>query len=155
MAIDWSDKNSSLTPHFRVHEALWLPSWRVYHEPSEEEQSEIVKTANIMEAIREYLQLPINVHCWMRPTAVNAPGTSWDGKNYNEFVGSKASHSPHIFGRAVDFHVSGHQGPEECEKIRQRLMPKLEEWEIRMEDIDGAWIHIDTNPVSSQRFFKP
>ena len=39
--------------------------------------------------------------------------------------------------------------------MRQVILPHLEEWSIRMEDINGGWIHIDTNPVGYKRFFKP
>lgn len=155
MVIDWENKNSNITPHFRVHEALWLPSWRIYHIPSAEEKAEIEKTAAAMEKIRVFLDNAVVVHCWIRPLSVNAPGTEYHEKNYNAHVGSRATRSPHIFGRAVDFHVSGHQGPEQCALIRRQLLPKLEQWEIRMEDISGAWIHIDTNPVGNLRFFKP
>ena len=98
---------------------------------------------------------PISVHCWIRPLSVNAPGAEHHGGNYNRAIGSRATKSAHIFGRAVDFHVSGHQGPEQCGRIRRRILPHLEAWDIRMEDIDGGWVHIDTNPVGHSRFFKP
>ena len=153
--IDWSNRNAKVAAHFRVHEALWLPSWRVYHEPSDEEKEEIVKTASAMEKIRKLVDKPIDVHCWIRPLRVNAPGTERHGGNYNRAIGSRATKSAHIFGRAVDFHVSGHQGPDQCARIRKRILPNLEEWDIRMEDIDGGWIQIDTNPVGHSRFFKP
>ena len=57
MAVDWKnvaweDENAQVTAHFRVHETLWLPSWRIYHHPSDEEKAEIVKTADAMEKIR-------------------------------------------------------------------------------------------------------
>ena len=48
-ALDWEDMNESVAPHFKVHETLWLPSWRVYHIPSDQEKAEIVKTADAME----------------------------------------------------------------------------------------------------------
>jgi len=155
MIVDWEDKNYKIVPHFRIHELLWLPSWRVYHIPSEEEKIELIKTAEAMEKIRIFLDMPISIHCWIRPVKTNAPGTKWHKKNYNKFIGSKSKQSAHIYGKAVDFHVHGHQGPEECAKIRRKLFPKLEEWNIRMENIYGGWIHIDRNPVGINRFYIP
>jgi len=153
--VDWEDMNAKVSPHFRVHETLWLPSWRIYHTPSDEEKKEIVKTAAVMEKIRGLLDAGVNVHCWMRPLSVNAPGEARHGKNYNRFIGSRSIKSAHIFGRAVDFHISGKQGPEMCQETREAILPHLEDWDMRMEDKAGGWVHIDTNPVKHQRFFKP
>ena len=41
--IDWNDLNAKIGPHFRIHEALWLPSWRIYHIASDEEKANIVQ----------------------------------------------------------------------------------------------------------------
>jgi len=153
--INWSNYNDRVSPHFTVHEALFLPSWRIYHMPSDEEKQEIVKTADVMERIRNLFSQPISIHCWMRPLKVNNPSSERHGQNYNRFIGSRATRSAHIFGKAVDFHVNGYQGPSGCANVRQRLIPYLEGWNIRMEDKEGGWIHIDTNPVVSSRFFKP
>ena len=155
MSVNWNDPNDHVSANFRVHEALWLPSWRVYHVPSDAEKAEILKTAVAMEKIRTLMNAPIVVHCWMRPVKTNAPGTPHHGKNYNKFVGSKATKSGHIFGQAVDFHVSGRVGPAQCQQVRETLLPYLEAWDIRMEDMAGGWIHIDTKPVTGNRFFKP
>ena len=51
--IDWEDPNASVADHFRVHEVLWLPSWRIYHVPSDAEKAEAAKTALAMDAIRK------------------------------------------------------------------------------------------------------
>lgn len=153
--VDWKDKRANIADNFNVHEALFLPSWRVYHVPSNEERQEIVKTAAVMQKIRELFDNPVVVHCWMRPTKANVPRTDFHGKNYNRFIGSKSTKSAHIFGRAVDFHVSGLAGPEGCAEARAKILPLLEEWNIRMENIKGGWIHIDTNPVNNKRFFRP
>jgi hypothetical protein len=153
--INWSDLNENISDHFKVGEALLLPSWRVYHIPSDKEKEEIVKTADVMEKIRALFGTGISIHCWMRPLQANAPGTQYHNQNYNAFVGSKSTMSAHIFGRAVDFHVNGKQGADQCAQVRQTILPHLEAWNIRMEDIGGAWIHIDTYPVKSSRFFKP
>ncbi len=153
--VNWKEDSANITPHFKVHEALWLPSWRVYHIPSDEEKMEIIKTAQVMEKIREIFSASLNVHCWITPLKVNAPGTSRHGGNYNEFIGSRSTKSAHIFGKAVDFHVTGRVGTSGCELVRQEILPHLEVLNIRMEDISGGWVHIDTNPVVHNRFFKP
>jgi len=153
--IDWSDPNEKISPHFRVHETLWLPSWRIYHIPSDKEKTQIVQMADSMELIRNIFSAAINVHCWIRPLSVNAPGNKYHGKNYNRHIGSRSIKSAHIFGRAIDFHIQGQTGPEECFRARQRILPFLEEWNIRMEDNEGGWIHVDNYPVVHQRFFKP
>lgn len=153
--VDWADGGTLISTSFTVHEALFLPSWRVYHIPSDEEKQEIMKTAAAMQRIRELFNRPVVVHCWMRPTCTNAPGTRYHGRNYNRHIGSRSMRSAHIFGRAVDFHVSGMAGIAGCAAARNIILPYLEPWNLRMEDIEGGWVHIDTNPVIRSRFFKP
>jgi len=153
--IDWNNPKSKISKYFTVHEATFLPSWRIYHTPSEEEQKEITKLAQIMDTIRERVGAAIIVHVWIRPKYVNCPNSDKHGQDYNLFIGSKSTKSGHIFGQAIDFHVSGHAGPQECAHIRQLIVPVLEDLDIRMEDQDGGWIHIDTKEVKYSRFFKP
>lgn len=153
--INWDDPNAEISPHFRAHEALWLPSWRIYHIPSDEEKIQIVQMADSMELIRDLFRKAIMVHCWIRPLSVNAPGEHYHEGNYNLYIGSESTRSAHIFGRAVDFHIQGMTGPDECAQARQTILPFLEEWELRMEDQHGGWIHVDNYPVGNQRFFKP
>lgn len=153
--IDWNDKKAKISKHFTVHEATFLPSWRIYHTPSEEEKKEIIKLAKIMDGIRDDLGKAIIVHVWIRPKKVNCPGHARDGQDYNVFIGSTSKKSAHIFGKGIDFHVSGHSGPAGCKEIRDKLEPKLESLGVRMEDINGGWVHLDTNPVGYKRFFKP
>jgi hypothetical protein len=151
-ALDWAKPASKISKYFTVKEALWLPSWEIIHLPSDQEKAEILKTAEKMDLIREYLGQPIIVHCWIRPKCANAPATKWDRKNYNAFVGG-APGSAHAEGKAVDFHVAKMT----CGEVRQILTSKLEDFQIRMEDIDGNWVHIDTRhpPKKKSRFFKP
>jgi len=155
MEVNWLDPKAKISKYFTVHEATFLPSWRIYHQPSEDEKKEILETAKKMDIIREKIGKSCIVHCWIRPRKVISPGSDKDGKDYNLFVGSKSTKSSHIFGKAVDFHFSEYLGPEKCSEIREILKPHLEEWDIRMEDINGGWIHIDTNKVGNKRFFKP
>ena len=136
-----SDK---ITPHFTWHEALWLPSWRVYADPTSEEAKNIIDMAQRMERVRSVFGAPIHVHCWLRPG------------DYNRFVGG-VKDSQHILGKAVDFHVQGFEGEEGCQLIREMLMTKLDTYGLRMEDKQGAWIHLDSKevPAGGNRFFKP
>lgn len=152
MAIDWSDPKAKISQFFTVKEALWLPSWEVLHVPSETEKEEILKTAQKMDLIREYLERPIIIHCWIRPKNANVPKSKWHARNYNAFVGG-APGSAHIEGKAVDFHAAKMT----CGEVRQLLQSKLSEFDIRMEDIEGNWVHIDTRqPLRRKsRFFKP
>lgn len=155
-SVNWDDPKSKISDHFTVHEALWLPSWRVYHAPSEEEKTNILRMAASLDCVRKQLNRAVIVHCWIRPTKVNCPGNKkYHGKNYNKFVGSTSIKSAHITGEAVDYHVSGFSGPKGCNTIRVSLVPFLERYGMRMEDIDGAWIHNDIKPVKVNRFYKP
>lgn len=150
--IDWSNPNARISKYFTVNEATYLPSWGISHIPSEQEKIEIVKLAKIMDIIRERLGKPIVVHCWIRPVSVNCPGHEKHGQNYNLFVGSKSRRSGHIFGKAIDFHVTGET---DFPALRKKIEPWLKPLGIRMEDNQGNWVHIDTLPVGYKRFFKP
>jgi len=154
-AIDWDNPRAKISDNFTVHEATWLPSWRVYHTPSEKEKQNIVDMARVMQKIRDKVKTPIIIHCWIRPNVAWCPNSEWHGQDYNAYVGSKAKRSPHIYGKAVDFHVAGFSGPAGCNTIRRTILPFLEEWGARMEDINGSWIHVDIAKVKYKRFFKP
>ena len=69
--IDWADPACRISNHFTVKEALYLPSWGVMHIPTESEKIEIVNLAIKMDKIREFVNCPINVHCWIRPILNN------------------------------------------------------------------------------------
>ncbi len=136
--IEWDNPKDHITKNFTVHEALWLKSWGVYHKPSLKEQENIIKTALVMEKIRELFNVSINIHCWIRPNKVNCPGSKKHGKDYNIYVGG-AKASMHIQGLACDFHVKGI----ECIKVFPVIVPYLREFYIRIEKIRGSWVHID------------
>lgn len=151
--IDWSNPESQISVNFKVKEALLLPSWNILHVPSEEEKSNIIKAAQMMEIIREYLGNPIHINCWIRPQITNCPGSKSNGKDYNKFVGG-ARNSAHIEGLACDFTVSRMT----CDDVRHTLEPKLEEFKIRMENKPGSgWIHCDSRDLlpGGRRFFIP
>ena len=153
--INWNNPRCKISKHFTVHEATFLPSWRVYHMPSDEEKVEIVELAKKIDKLRDKLNQPFIVHVWMRPKKVNCQNSPKHGKDYNVFIGSKSTKSGHIFGQAVDFHVSGSAGPNSCNLVREKIKPELESLNLRMEDIQGGWIHIDSKKVGHKRFFKP
>jgi len=150
--IDWNDPKSQITEHFTVHDATYLPTWQIYHQPSDVEKQNIITTAGKMELVRQELGRPLLAHCWIRPTSVNCPGSAYHGRNYNALVGG-AKNSPHIDGEAVDFNPVAMT----CGDARAVLLPKLEEFQIRMENIEGNWVHIDTRqPLAGHpRFFRP
>lgn len=151
--INWTDPKQKISKFFTVKEALYLPSWECYHIPSEQEKASILKTAEKMDVIREYLGNAIIVHCWIRPKIVNQPKSKYHARNYNAAVGG-APGSAHADGLAVDFHVAKMV----CSEVRHILLPKLAEFQIRMEDINSeGWVHIDLRPpaLKKSRFFKP
>lgn len=133
--------------HFTWKEALWLPKWNRMADESDgltdEIKQNISRSAAFMDKVREYFGKPINVHCWLRPTA------------YNALVGGAKS-SQHLVGNAVDFDIKGMS----CDDVRARLLAdgKLDEWNLRMEDngAGSSWVHLDDRtPGPAGRFFKP
>lgn len=141
MPIDWSDPSSKISRYFTVKEACWLPTWQKMYSPDTTEQANILKIAQTMDLIRDFIKHPITISCWIRPKAYNA----------DPRIGGAPS-SMHIPGRAVDWTTGG-----SCDMLRKLLLPQLSFWKIRMEDKPGSnWIHIDNKDVDDKyRFFKP
>lgn len=174
--VDWSNPASKLSANFSVKESVYLNSWAASHVPSDEEK---VAIRGIAEKVSKAIALlsqkigqtvHVNVHAWMRPEKANIPGSQWDGHDYNRYIyetqvwkgltpdqlaQKHVPNSPHKTGHAIDFHVIGYEGPAGCAKIRQMLLPHLEELGLRMEDLNGGWVHLDDLPVVHSRFFKP
>lgn len=152
--IDWSDPQSPISKHFKVREAVWLPSWsRSATEAdglNDHVKAQIVTLANLMDGVHEFIGIPVIVHCWYRPTA------------YNAFVKGAESSSHQCLGdySAIDWSASVESVGsmrESCDVLKAALLPKLAEWGLRMEN-NGAgapWIHLDTHPVISSRYFRP
>ncbi len=144
----FTDPNEKLSKYFTWHEALFLPKWnRLANEADDLLSADIldnIKATGIwMDAIREYFDSPINIHCWFRPL------------EYNQLVGG-AKYSSHLYGIAVDFDVHGMT----CDEARQKLLDnnKLDELKLRMEQRDGSnWVHLDSSPLSrdGHRYFLP
>lgn len=175
-AIDWKNPKSRISPNFTVSEALTLPSWGVMHEPSEAEKEAIKnigeKVSKIVAAVAKKLgkDLHVSVHAWMRPGAAHIPGSQWDGKDYNRYIyetqvwkglspeemaKKTVPNSPHKTGHAIDFHIVGYEGKAKCSEMRALMLPLLQEFGLRMENMEGGWIHLDDLPVVTNRFFKP
>lgn len=138
---DWMDPHSHITPNFTVAEACWLPTVNSWYYPMYQERVNLTRLCKTMEKIRALFNLPLVVHCMIRP--------DW----YNTMVnGSKKS--MHILGLACDFHVRGVK----CDDARERLKPHLEALGICMEDNPGSvWVHIDLGEPRKigGRFFQP
>lgn len=154
MNIDWSNPQSKISKYFTVHEATYLPSWGIHHIPSDDEKFRILQWAEVMDKVRDFLDKPISVHCWIRPTNVNCPGSLHHGEDYNK-AKSGAHASAHILGIATDFDVDHKETTDACNHVRELLKDKLEELNMRMENKQGPWIHLDGAPVKNSRYFIP
>lgn len=170
--IDWSDPKAKISEHFTVEDALLLRSWGVMHVPSADEKASILEIADKLDIVRDLFKESITVTAWIRPDKANCPGSKWDGKSYNRYIyetqvwknlsdEEKAKktvpNSPHIKGKAVDWILTGKGTVEECDRIRKRLLPHLDNLNCRMENTQkkGNWIHLDTISPMGRRFFIP
>jgi len=129
--------------NFSWREALWLKKWHIYAIPPQAVEKNIIETAMRLTLIRSFLAAPLTVTSWYRPPS------------YNEIIGG-APQSQHMLGKACDFTVAGMSADE----VRERLRPKLGEFNLRMEDLpQSSWVHIDTACPADlplhKRFFKP
>jgi len=149
MTIDWTDPKAMVSKHFSVHECTWLPSWGIHHIPSDDEKANLIRQAQKMDQIRDFVGKPVNIHCWIRPGSVNCPGSQYHGQDYNAHVGG-ASHSAHKLGLATDWDCG-----EDCDTTRQTLLPELDNLDIRMENHQGPWVHNDVMPPNPNRYFIP
>lgn len=146
------DPNSKASTYFTWEELLWLPKWdRLASKIELNKQilNNLQQFAIRMDRVREIIGSPINVHCCYRPPL------------YNSLIkGSKTSAhmSLDIGVAAMDFSAEKTGNiVTDCNELRGILKPKLEELNMRMEDVyNGPWVHLDTKPPGpSGRFFKP
>lgn len=144
MRIDLTNINiNELVPgcrHFYWREFLWLNTWKTHAHPPLDVAGHIVRIAHKLEWIRAELgAYPITITSGYRPSL------------YNKVIGG-AEKSRHMVGDAADF-VHGLYTPDQ---VRERLEPKLEELNIRMEKLPGSsWVHVDNGPVIKNRYFTP
>ena len=150
--INWLDPKCHVSKFLTVGECTFLPSWGIYHIPSLVEQNNILFLANKIDTVRDFIGKPVNIHCFIRPKFVNCQNSQYNNKDYNAFV-KGCLNSAHVLGCAVDLDFGV-----DCDIIRQKLLPMLEQWGLRMERNEGKnWIHLDCAPVKpgGNRFFKP
>lgn len=149
--IDWTDPTAHVSTHFTVKDCLFLRQWnRLANESDgldEDIKHNLINLCAKMEGVRAFLgNRPIIVHCMFRPPL------------YNKLV-KGAPQSGHLLGMAVDFHVFELANNKGCDSIRAILVPKLKEFDMRMEDISAKtqrdWIHLDTKQTLGNRYFKP
>lgn len=148
--IDWTNAEEKVSTNFSVKDCVFLPSWnRLAGEEdglTEEVKDNLINLCAKMEGVREFLGgYPIIVHCTFRPIS------------YNKQVGG-APNSPHLSGMAMDWHLEGFANSTGCNSIRLKLIPKLEEFDMRLENNEyGAWCHLDyREPLPGHsRFFIP
>lgn len=143
--IDWTNPKQHITEFFTVKDAIYLAHWgilanRIEDKLTPEIQDNLIKVFTILGKIQKIVNCKVIVHSAFRPLP------------YNNFIGGSKG-SMHLTGQAIDFHVDKRS----CDRVRGLLLPLLDPWEIRCEDLPNApWIHIDTKSVASNhRFFKP
>ncbi len=142
--------------YFKWKDALWLPSIKEYHKPSDIEIQKIKELCMRLDKVREFIKKPILVHCWIRPKSVDCDNPEYQGFDYNKHVdGAKAS--AHITGEAVDFHVNGLT----VDQFQNLLKPKCEEFKLAAETngkvVKRNWCHVQSRPLpdSTYRFYLP
>jgi uncharacterized protein YcbK (DUF882 family) len=154
-----SDK---ISDHFTWKEALWLPQYaRMANEEedglTEDHRGNLKSLFKKMDLVREFFDSPIIVHVAYRSKKYNHElyeRMNQERKEKGLPPLKETTNSPHMQGLAVDFHVKGLP----CAEARKRILEakKLEEWGMRMENIEGEWVHLDTRqPGPSGRFFRP
>lgn len=155
MAIDWTDPSCPISKYFSVREALWLPKWNRMAKKSDGLNSEVMSNIAAfavchMDQVRDFVGIPIHVHCWYRP------------QTYNERVGGAISSAHMSLGdwSACDWSSDVENSEsigKSCDILKASLLPYLAEWGIRMENngTGAEWIHLDSRPPSPNRYFTP
>lgn len=127
---------------FRWASACWLEKWQIHVCPPPEVRKNIELVAVKLERICHDFKANAFVTSFYRP------------ETYNKLIGG-AQQSMHIDGGAIDFWLEGWN----CNKLREALEPKLEQYQIRLENKkDASWLHIDIRDPSKtfgSRYFIP
>ena len=129
-----------ISDHFQWGEVLFLGKIGVYFYPTKiqaENMKYFIKKK--VEKVRKFLGIPMVITSGIRPP------------EYNKLIHG-AELSKHIDGLAIDFYCKEIS----ADKLRTLLLPKLEAFDIRMENLPGSsWVHIDNGPVIRSRYFIP
>ena len=143
--IDWTNPDCNITQNFKVKEAITLHHWNRLADESDglddQMKENLIKTCEMMEKIRSFLGIPLNIHCMFR------------SEDYNKLIGAPVN-DPHSRGQAADYDGN----PDiSCDEIKVKLMSQLDPMSIRMEDNGhgASWVHCDWSNVIYHRFFKP
>ncbi len=152
------DLNSFITDKkfFTWSEALWLPSIREHHQPSDEEVQSIVELCNRLDKAREFIGKPFLIHVWIRPNSVVCVNPQYQGFDYNRHVDG-ARKSAHVTGEAVDFHVLGLT----VDQYQNLIKPKMAEFKLAGEQngkvVKRNWCHLQSRRLSdgTYRFYLP
>ena len=142
------DLEAYVTPakFFKWKEVLLLPSWGVYHIPSDQEYQNIISLITKIDVLHKHFGKGINVHCCIRPSKANCPGSKYNGMDYNSHVGG-VSASSHIPGLAIDFDVTGMT----VDAVMVEAAKHLNDWELSWEKNGSAvgrnWCHAQNKKV--------
>jgi len=133
------DDNVPGSEHFKWREVLLLHEWGFHAMPEVEEYTNLVRVIHKLEWIRSILHTSIIITSGFRP------------QPYNLEIGGSIG-SAHIRGMAIDWYAKYMS----CNKVRQILIPYLDELNIRMENKPGSnWVHTDIKEPVNNRYFKP
>lgn len=148
-SIDWTEPSCKISQYFTVKDAIFLNNWGRLGRESDGLTVEIKRSLWLfanekMDTIRRFIGRAIYVKSWWRP------------KKYNIEIGG-ASYSSHMAVEVdtdecacdwwADMDGDGDKDGADCDAIKALLMPKLQEFGVRMENNGkGAkWIHNDNN----------
>lgn len=122
--------------------ALYLQRWNIHVFPPSSVRKNIELVALKLERICQDFNKNAFITSWYRP------------ESYNTIIGG-SQQSMHMHGGAIDFYLEG----ESPNRTRELLVPKLEEYQIRLENRpNSSWCHIDIKNISEtfgSRYFLP
>lgn len=116
--------NWMITKNFSWNEAF-TNELKEYGYPMLEVFNNVVTLAEELQKARDAIDKPFIIHCWVRSIP------------HNKKAGSTATRSPHINGRAVDFHVKGMTDGAARAKIASLNL------NLRIEANTNGWVHVD------------
>lgn len=142
MTIDWTNPDCPITEHFSVRDACFLHNWsRLATQADGMDTVKLQVLCNKLEQVRTILNVPMNVHCIFRSADYNK----------EQHILMPTGMDVHAMSEAVDFDCTPHFSIEET---KAKLLPHLEELQIRMEYGTTTWVHLDLHKVGpSGRYF--